>query len=101
MIEPSDRTYQDADGNWVFIGPSGVHRIICPRCCDGGGGVLRRIQIGGEDDLFYLCDECDALWLVSDFRWAGYPGDHAWHDVTSFLEERLLTRGDIAELDAP
>jgi hypothetical protein len=66
-----DRLYREG-GNWMWVGPEGVSRIVCPRCSPGGGGTLSRIRMKGSDDLFYLCDECDALWPVEQFDWHNY-----------------------------
>ena len=46
----------------------------------------------GADELFYLCDECDALWLVEQFEWDNYTAGPM--DRSQALEARGLRRHD-------
>src|SRR4051812_5644508 len=64
----SDRVYKE-DRNWMWVGPDGVARIMCPSCWNGGGGTLWLIRMKGSDEVWYLCDECDSLWPVEQFDW--------------------------------
>ena len=82
-------------GNWIWLGPDGVARIMCPRCWNGGGGTLAPIRMKGSDEVYYLCDECDALWLVEQFDWDNYTG--RLRDRSTALAERGL-RGDDYEV---
>jgi hypothetical protein len=84
-------------GNWMVRG-SGLPEIMCPRCWNGGGGTLDRVRLKGSDELFYLCDECDALWPVEQFEWDNYRA--GLMDRSQALEARGL-RGDEYELVSP
>jgi len=77
-------------GNWITRA-SGVAEIMCPCCWNGGGGTLRRVRLKGSDELFYLCDECDALWPVAQFEWDNNTA--GLMDRSQALEARGL-RGD-------
>ena len=85
-----DRVYREG-GNWMWLGPDAVARIMCPRCWNGGGGTLGSIRMKGSDACYYLCDECDALWPVEQFDWDNYTVGLL--DRSNALEERGL-RGD-------
>jgi hypothetical protein len=78
-------------GNWITTA-SGVARIMCPRCWNGGGGALGRVRLKGSDELFYLCDECDALWPVEQFEWDNYTA--GFKDRSQALEARGLEPTD-------
>jgi hypothetical protein len=86
-----DRVYRDGI-NWMWLGRGDVARIICPRCWNGGGGTLGPIRIKGSDDLFYLCDECDATWPAEQFDWDDYI--IGMRDRESMLHERALRDDD-------
>jgi hypothetical protein len=89
--EKPDRVYQEG-GNWMHLGPDGVARIMCPRCWNGGGGTLHPIRIKRSDDLFYLCDECEAVWPVEQFDWDNYTVGLL--DRSTTLRERGLLETD-------
>ena len=82
-----DRYYREG-GKWMWLDGGGVAQIVCPRCCDGGGGTLRLIRIEGSDDVFYTCDECEALWHVEQFDWDNYTV--GLRDLGTTLRERGL-----------
>ena len=87
FAQGSDRVYQDG-GNWMWLGSDGIGRIMCPRCWNGGGGTLSRIRMKGVDQVFYLCDECDALWPIDQFDW--HNCSRAFEDLSQALEARGL-----------
>ena len=47
----------------------------------------------GSDDVFYLCDECDALWPAEQFDWDNYTVGLT--DRASALEARGLSADDL------
>jgi hypothetical protein len=87
----TDRVYLDG-GNWMCRRPDGVSQIMCPRCWNGGGGVLSPIRPKGSDEVFYLCDECDATWPVDQFDWRDCTV--AFEDRSQALARRGLAGGD-------
>jgi predicted RNA-binding Zn-ribbon protein involved in translation (DUF1610 family) len=41
-------------------------KIECPRCNDGGGGLIYKAELSPIQKTVYICDECDALWEDPD-----------------------------------
>jgi hypothetical protein len=78
--------------NWIFVGPDGVSRIMCPGCWNGGGGTLAQIRMKGSPEIFYWCDECDSLWPVEQFDWKNAEAEASNRSVA--LRERGLNEND-------
>ena len=90
-----DRVYREG-GNWMWLAPDGIARIMCPDCWNGGGGTLWPIRMTGSDDIFYVCDECDALWPVEQFDWDNHTAGLL--DRSTALRERGLRGDDYEEV---
>lgn len=41
-------------------------KVACPRCNDGGGGLIYKAELSPIQKIVYICDECDALWERPD-----------------------------------
>ncbi|MDF2652491.1 MAG: hypothetical protein K0Q73_8296 [Paenibacillus sp.] len=57
---------------------------MCPRCSDGGGGIIHKAQVTCLNLTIYLCDECEAMWLNTPFEYK--PG--RWYDFQTFMESK-------------
>ena len=48
------------------------NKVVCPRCNDGGGGLVYKAILSPIHKTVYICDECDALWEQSDQIMQGF-----------------------------
>ena len=37
-------------------------KVECPRCNDGGGGLIYQVLLSKIKKNVYICDECESLW---------------------------------------
>ena len=40
--------------------------ILCPLC--NGQGSIYEAKIAKSNQIIYICEECDAMWLTSDIK---------------------------------
>jgi hypothetical protein len=93
-----DHVYREG-GNWMWLGPDGAARIMCPSCWNGGGGTLWPIRMKGSEDVWYLCDECDSLWPVEQFDWDN--DEVGWNNRSVALRARGLSETDYEVVRSP
>lgn len=63
-------------------------KVVCPRCYPGGGGFIYKAKICNIDQIFFICDECDALWEKSESIIKDLVYNESFHDLSTFIKEK-------------